>query len=172
MNFEITTLRRRGALALAGILAVGAIGFAGCGSSSSSSADTAAAEAALSADLQAAYADAEAAVTKAEDAVAEAENADAAIAAWPALTTAITAYENTLADMEAGATGACLDAVKGYAAIEKQEHTALDAIYTAATEGDPDTFTAAVKAYTDLATGADAKAADAALASACGVTVA
>ncbi|MGA0067953.1 MAG: hypothetical protein ACO3PB_00635 [Miltoncostaeaceae bacterium] len=172
MNFENNSLRRRGAVALAGLLAVGAIGFAGCGSSSSSSADTAAAEAALSADLQAAYADAEAAVTKAEDAVVGADNAAAAVAAWPALETELTAYEKTLADMEAGATGACLDAVKGYTAIEKQEHTALDAIYAAAMDDDPDDFAEAVKAYTDLATGADAKAADAALASACGVKVA
>ena len=172
MNFENNSLRRRGAVALAGLLAVGAIGFAGCGSSSSSSADTAAAEAALSADLQTAYADAEAAVTKAEDAVVGADNAAAAVAAWPALETELTAYEKTLADMEAGATGACLDAVKGYTAIEKQEHTALDAIYAAAMDEDPDDFAEAVKAYTDLATGADAKAADAALASACGVKVA
>ena len=172
MNFENNGLRRRGAVALAGLLAVGAIGFAGCGSSSSSSADTAAAEAALSADLQTAYADAEAAVTKAEDAVVGADDAAAAVAAWPALETELTAYEKTLADMEAGATGACLDAVKGYTAIEKKEHTALDAIYAAAMDEDPDDFAEAVKAYTDLATGADAKADDAALASACGVKVA
>jgi hypothetical protein len=171
MNTGLISARRRGAIALAGLLAVGAIGFAGCGSSSSDSASTAAAEAALSADLQTAYANAEAAVTKAEDAVVKADDADAAIAAWPALKTEIAAYEKTLKDMEAGATGACLEAVKGYAAAEEKEHTALTAIYTAATEGDPGTFKAAVTDYTTLVASAEVKDADAALASSCGITV-
>lgn len=171
MSIGITTARSRAALALAGILAVGAVGLAGCGSSSSDATSTAAAEAALSADLQAAYAKAEEAVTKAEDAVVEADDADAAIAAWPALETEITNYEKTLKDIEAGATGACLAAVKAYAVVEEKEHVALKAIYTAATEGDPDSFSTAVTDYTTLVASTEVKDADAALAADCGVTV-
>lgn len=168
--------RRRSAIAIAGIAALGSIGFVGCGSSSSDDAEGTASTAAaattgataLSEELQGAYVTAEDAITEAENTFIKADDISAANAAWPALETELNSYEQVLEDMEAGASGKCLDAVTAYVAIEAKERELLEAAYAATNTGpDSEAFYSAVRDYTAYVETADVKNTDALLADTC-----